>query len=194
MSQEVMKPDGGFLLSLPGRVPVKRILKPVTYVLAAIYFLVDAIVMTIAKPISDWMARHLQLKRLRRWIRSLPPYPSLALFSVPVILLEPVKPVAAYLVATGQFVGGAATLLLGELLKLVLVERLFDLTRDKLLRIPAFAWAYARFSEAKAWLQATEAWRAIRALSQRARDYLAHVRSRRSAAFGKPAISRESGR
>ena len=79
--------------------------------------------------------------------------PSLALFSVPVIILEPVKPVAAYLAATGQMVSSVVTLIVGELLKLVLVERLFSLTRDKLMKIPAFAWAYTKFREAKAWLK-----------------------------------------
>jgi hypothetical protein len=119
---------------------VNRILNVITYVLAAIYFLVDAVFMAVAKPISNWFANHLALRKLRAWIRSLPPYPSLALFSVPVIILEPVKPVAAYLAATGQFLSSIATLITGELLKLVLVERLFSLTRDKLMKIPAFAW------------------------------------------------------
>jgi hypothetical protein len=129
-------------LNLPGELAVKRILKPVTYVLAALYFLVDAAFMAIAKPDSDWLARHVVLRRLRTWIRSLRPYPSLALFSVPVIILEPIKPVAAYLAATGQMMSSVVTLIVGELLKLVLVERLFSLTRDKLMKIPAFLWAY----------------------------------------------------
>ena len=64
---------------------MKRILKPVTYVLAALYFLVDAAFMAIVKPISDWLARHVVLRRLRAWIKSLRPFPSLALFSVPVL-------------------------------------------------------------------------------------------------------------
>ena len=58
---------------------MRRILKPVTYILAALYFLVDAAFMAIAKPISDWLAGHVVLRRLRAWIRSLRPYPSLAL-------------------------------------------------------------------------------------------------------------------
>ena len=173
---------------------MKRILKPVTYILAAIYFLVDAVFMAVARPISRWIGRHLELKRLRGWIRSLPPYPSLALFSVPVIVLEPIKPVAAYLAATGQVLGGAATFVVGELLKLVLVERLFDLTRDKLMKIPAFAWVYGKFTEAKAWLQATEAWRAIRALSRTARDYVRQARARLVGGFSKLAIFRNSAR
>src|SRR3569832_2743166 len=126
--------------------------------------------MAVVLPIARWLARQFEFKRLRAWIKSLPPYPSLALFSVPVIILEPVKPVAAYLTATGQVLSGAVTFIVGELLKLVLVERLFHLTRDKLMRIPAFAWAYGKYAAAKAWLQKTEAWRAIRAVSRAVRD------------------------
>ena len=166
-----------------GELALKRILKPVTYILAALYFLVDAAFMAIAKPISDWLAGHVVLGRLRAWIRSLQPYPSLALFSVPVIMLEPVKPVAAYLAATGQMVSSVMTLIIGELLKLVLVERLFSLTRDKLMKIPAFAWAYTKFSEAKAWLEATEAWQAIRAISKAARQYLTDMKKSAAVAF-----------
>ena len=75
---------------------MKRILKPVTYILAAIYFLVDAVFMAVARPMARWIGRHFEFKWLRTWIRSLSPYPSLALFSVPVIILEPIKPVAAH--------------------------------------------------------------------------------------------------
>jgi len=155
---------------------VNRILKSVTYVLAAAYFVVDVAFIAVAKPVSNWIARHLVLRKLGAWIRSLRPYPSLALFSVPVIILEPVKPVAAYLAATGRIVSSVLTLIGGELLKLVLVERLFSLTRDKLMKIPAFAWAYGKFRQVKAWLEATEAWRAIRSLSRAARNYVAQMK------------------
>ncbi|WP_441236949.1 hypothetical protein [Bradyrhizobium sp. 930_D9_N1_4] len=164
---------------------MKRILEPVTYILAAVYFVVDAIFMAVAAPISRWLGRYLEFKRVRAWIRSLPPYASLALFSVPVIILEPVKPVAAYLAATGQVVSGAATLIVGELLKLVLVERLFHLTRDKLMKIPAFAWAYGKFAAVRAWLQATEAWRAVRALSRSVRDTVVWARARLVGSFSR---------
>jgi hypothetical protein len=51
--------------------------------------------------------------------------------------------------ATGQIVNSVLTLIVGELLKLVLVERLFSLTRAKLMKIPTFAWAYGKFRQAK---------------------------------------------
>lgn len=170
---------------------MKRILKPITYVLAVIYFLADAVFMAVASPIARWIGRHFEFERLRAWIRSLPPYPSLALFSVPVIILEPIKPVAAYLAATGQVLSGAATFIVGELLKLVLVERLFHLTRDKLMRIPAFAWSYGKFAEVRAWLQATEAWRAVRAFSRAAMAIVARAKARLVGSFSKLATSRE---
>jgi len=170
---------------------VKRMLKPITYLLAAIYFLVDAVFMAVARPISRWLGRHFEFRRLRAWIRSLSPYPSLALFSVPVIVLEPIKPVAAYLAATGQVLSGVVTFIIGELLKLVLVERLFHLTRDKLMRIPAFAWAYGKFVEVRAWLQATEAWRVVRAMSFAARSYVAQAMVRLIGGFSRLVTSRE---
>jgi hypothetical protein len=72
--------------------------------------------------------------------------------------------------------GSALTLIIGELLKLVLVERLFSLTRDKLMKIPKFAWAYGKFRQAKAWLEATQAWQTMRSLGRAARDYVAHLK------------------
>jgi hypothetical protein len=163
---------------------VRRILRPVTYVLAAVYFLVDAAFVTLARPVSNWIAKHLVLRKLRAWIRSLRPYPSLALFSVPVIILEPIKPIAAYLAATGQFVSSVVTLIAGELLKLVLVERLFSLTRDKLMKIPAFAWSYGRLQDAKAWLEATEVWQTMRAAGIAVRNYVAQMRASRTVPSG----------
>jgi hypothetical protein len=86
---------------------------------------------------------------------------------------------------------GAVTFIVGELLKLVLVERLFHLTRDKLMRIPAFAWAYGKFTEVRAWLQATEAWRAVRALGRVVRDTIARARARLVGGFSSPVTSRD---
>ena len=164
--------------------PVKRILTPVIYVLATAYFLVDVVFMAIARPVADWCANHRVFVRLRSWIASLRPYPALALLAVPFILLEPIKPLAAYLGATGHLRTALIILIIGELLKLVLVERLFYMTRDRLMSIPAFAWAYAKFRRVKDWLEATDAWRTARRLGKLAvdtsRSYVAEFRSSRT--------------
>ncbi len=166
---------------------MKRILTPIAYVIAAIYFCVDLFFAGIAVPISEWVARHFALRTLRAWICSLPPYPCLALFSVPVILLEPVKFLSAYMAATGKLIAAAATLILAELLKLVLIERLFDLTREKLMRIPAFSWIYAHYLEARAWILRLEALQAIRSMS---RSIYRHIKIWRSAANRRLAVGR----
>lgn len=181
-SPVLARPFNVQLTIVPGLVPrvgaVKRILKVLTYIAAGLYLLVDAIFMMLAKPIADWIAEHVALRRLRDWIKSLPPYPSLALFFVPVIVLEPIKPIAAYLAATGQFLSGAVTFIIGELLKLVLVERLFNLTREKLMRIPTFARLYEMYSQAIAWLKETEAWRTVQSLVKNARDFFRPIGAR----------------
>lgn len=139
---------------------MKRILKSAVFVLATVYFIVDAVFLTIATPLARWMARQRIFVRFRKWIGSLGPYPSLALFAVPLIVLEPVKPVAAYLIATGRLALGIMTLVVGELLKLVVVERLFKLCRRKLLKIPLFAWGYGYWRQGVDWLVSMKAWQA----------------------------------
>jgi hypothetical protein len=165
---------------------VNRILKPFVVVLSVIYFLADAIFITVAKPLADWMAARWVFARLRAWIASLRPYPTLALFAVPVILLEPVKPVAAYFTATGRVASGLAILVVGEILKLVLVERLFSISRDKLMSIPAFAWAYGKYGLAKDWLQSTEAWQRVRRWSRITRLAIRNTIAEPNASSGLP--------
>jgi hypothetical protein len=159
---------------IPRRIHVNRILKPSVVLLAAIYFLVDAVFMSVARPLANWIEKHWVLKRLRGWIASLRPYPTLALFAVPLIILEPVKPVAAYLAATDQVAWGMTVLVVGEILKLVLVERLFSISRDKLMSIPAFAWCYGKYRLAKDWLESTEVWQMVRRWSRVARVAIRH--------------------
>jgi hypothetical protein len=150
------------VFGLPENQTLKRILKPIVFVVAAIYFLVDAVVLTLARPIARWLAGHWVLNRLRTWIVSLRPYPTLALFMVPVLILEPVKPVAAYLTASGHVADGLTLLLVGELLKLVLIERLFCISRDKLMSIAAFAWCYDRLRQARKWVDSFGVWQLAR--------------------------------
>jgi hypothetical protein len=165
---------------------VNRIIKPFVVVLAAIWFLADAIFSTIARPLARWLEEHWVLFRLRAWIRSLRPYPALALFAVPLLILEPVKPVAAYLAATGHVRSGLSVLVVGEILKLVLIERLFSLNRDKLLSIRAFAWAYGKYRLVMDRLESIEAWQMVRRWSRIARASIRRSLAQFKASSGLP--------
>ena len=94
---------------------MSRIFKPLVFLVAGIYFLVDAAFWTFAKPVIRRLANHWIFDSLRTWVMSLGPYPTLALFVVPVLVLEPAKPVAAYLTATGHVVSGLIVLGVAEL-------------------------------------------------------------------------------
>jgi hypothetical protein len=137
---------------------MNRALKPLTYVLAGLYFAVDLLFAAFAKPVADWLARRQIFEGLRNWIVSLRPYPSLLLFAVPIILLEPVKPASLYFASSGHLALGATVFVVGEILKLVIIERLFSLLRDKLMSVPAFAWSYGNYLLAKEWATSLEAW------------------------------------
>src|SRR4051812_10487042 len=124
------------------RQTLRRIVSPIVTVVAILYFLIDALFLPIVRSLVARLARLSVFVGLARWIQALGPYPTLALFVVPVVLLEPVKPVGFYLIGTGRFTRGALVLAVGEIVKITLVERLFHMSRDKLMTIPAFAWCY----------------------------------------------------
>jgi hypothetical protein len=138
------------------------------FIAATAYFLVDGIFSYVTRPITEWLGKLKILERVRRWITSLRPYPSLALFAVPVILLEPAKPLSAYLLGTGHFFAGAVVFIAAEVIKLTVVERLFLLNKEKLLSIPAFGWAYQYWRRMMDLVESLEVWKASRRMIARA--------------------------
>jgi hypothetical protein len=145
-----------------------RIWKTPVLVLATVYFVLDGLFSYVTRPITAWISKKQIFERTRRWIVSLRPYPSLALFAVPVIILEPAKPLAGYLAATGHFFAGAMTFIAAEVLKLSFVERLFQLNRNKLLSIPAFAAGYKYWRRMMDVVESLEVRKASRRLASNA--------------------------
>jgi len=139
-----------------------KILRPVIWVLAIAYFLVDALFISLLKPLERWLERVASLRRITAWIRSLGPYSSLFLFIVPLVVLEPVKPTALYLMGIGQWYAGLLVLVVGEALKILVLERLFHLTRPKLMSFRVFAWAYDWLIQIFAYLRSFEVWKSAR--------------------------------
>jgi hypothetical protein len=141
---------------------VKRLLEPLVIVGAALYFLIDALVLSIIRPLLRRISRLPIFQFIGSWIASLGPFTTLTLFVVPVLVLEPVKPVGVYLIATGHPVSGVLIIAIGEVLKVTIVERIFHIGRDKLMRITLFAWAYNVVVGWLDWLQALPPWQATK--------------------------------
>jgi hypothetical protein len=163
----------------PGR--IAKAFKPIVVVFAALYFLIDAIFFSLIRPLGTWLSKLPIFRWVGRWIRSLGPYPTLALFALPLIVLEPVKPVGLYLIASGNVIDGTVLIGVGEIAKITIVERIFHAGRDKLMTIPAFAWSYERVMSLRAYLETLAVWQAMlkagRAIKETARRILAFAKN-----------------
>jgi hypothetical protein len=141
-----------------------RVWNAPVFILATVYFIVDGLFSHVTRPVTTWLAKKKLFEQVRLWVVSLGRYQSLALFAVPVVILEPAKPLAAYLLGTGHFFAGAVTFITAEVIKLTLVERLFQLSRKKLLSIPTFAWGYKYWRRMMDVIESLEVWKAARKL------------------------------
>ena len=152
---------------------------------ATVYFIMDGIFTYVTRPIAVWLSKKKLFEVLRRWVTSFGPYGSLALFAVPVLMLEPAKPLSGYLLATGHFFYGALVFITAEVLKLTVVERLFHLNKKKLLSIRVFAWGYGYWRWMMNLVESSKAWRVSRSFFYKTVDLLRsvwlRVRSGRSA-------------
>src|ERR1700676_5082057 len=144
-----------------------RVWNTPVFVIGTVYFVVDGIFSYVTRPITVWLPQKQLLEGARLWITSLRPYPSLALFAVPVMILEPAKPLSGYLIGIGHFFAGAVTFITAEVLKLTVVERLFHLNKKKLLSIPAFAWGYRYWRHVMDVVESLEVWKFSRQLAHR---------------------------
>ena len=144
------------------RTILKTILEPFVIVVAAVYFVIDALALSILKPLLRKIANLKVFKFIAPWIASLGPYSTLALFVVPLVLLEPIKPFSAYFIASGHITFGVLVLIIGEILKITIVERIFHIGRNKLMTIKVFAWIYNFTFGWLTWLQALPAWQSVK--------------------------------
>jgi hypothetical protein len=163
------------------RATIRRIVSPAVSAAAVVYFVIDAVFLGVLKPFLNWLGRRPVLIRLGGWIAALGPYPSLLLLGIPVVILEPLKPLGFYVIATGHPVQGSAILAGAEVAKIVVVERLFRISRNKLLTIGWFAWGYRLVTGWLARLRAFPSWQAVaRAgnhIKARAQEVIRWIRS-----------------
>ena len=120
----------------------RRILTLPLVALATLLVLLDDLFRSIVKPAAAWLAGLKPFRRLEALIASLPPYPTLALFLIPMAVIWPIKLYALYLIGLGHVGQGTAAFVVAKIVGVGLAERLFAISRDKLLSIGWFAKAY----------------------------------------------------
>ncbi len=131
------------------------------------------------KPLSEALAQLARLRpiaALEGLVMRLPPYPALAVFALPTVLLFPLKLVALWLIAKGQIVAATVLFAGAKVAGTALLARIFQLTQPALMRLWWFAWTYSVFVPWKealvARVKATPVWQGAKALMARAKSWV----------------------
>jgi hypothetical protein len=165
---------GPVLIQFVGKMPVLRyyLIRPIVYGVGIAYLLVDALVLSFIRPLGRRLMQLAIFQHLQRWIDGLNRYAALALFLIPLALLEPVKPVSVYMIAHKKHLLGLIILVGGELLKVTLLERIFSMTKPQLMTFKWFAWCYGRWTVFVARLKLSTACVAVKRQSQDAQKWI----------------------
>jgi hypothetical protein len=138
-----------------------RVLRRLTralWILLALVFLFEAWLWSHLAPVVAWVVDRIAWRELKARtaaaIEHLPPYPTLLVFLVPVILLLPIKFLGLWMLAHGSWAGAMATLALAKIVSMGVTAFIFDVTKPKLMQLPWFARIYDLVVRGLAWAHA----------------------------------------
>lgn len=147
------------------------ILSAPLFAIAVVWVVVNELFRAVVVPAVNGLVRLRPLQRLEAFIAALPPYAILALFVIPLAVIEPFKIYGLYLIGSGHVIMGVLAFVAAKVVGVGLAERLFAIGRDKLLSIGWFKRIYDKCIAIKdavhAYLVTTRFWPAfVRALEQ----------------------------
>lgn len=151
---------------------MRRVLQPLWFMLALI-FLVEAWLWDHLEPVVARVVGLIPLRAFKQWcaakVAGLSPYPSLAVFIAPlVVLLVPLKFAEVYLLTHHLWISAVILIVASKFIGMGVLAFSFDVTRDKLLQIGWFRALYALLVD----------------IRQRAHDFVAPVMQRIKALVG----------
>jgi len=98
------------------------------------------------------LARSAIIRSLERRIRELSPYPALALFTLPILVIYPLKALALFALGRGYITSGIAAFVMAKLLATAVFARLYQLTEPALLHFVWVRQGRDRFLAARAYI------------------------------------------
>lgn len=124
---------------------MRRLLRPL-WILLALIFLLEAWLWDRVEPIISRVVALIPLPAFKKWLAAqidhLSPGATLIVFAVPLVALFPLSLVEAWLLAHKYFVSATILIVFQKVLGVGLIAFVFDLTRDKLLRMDWFRRLY----------------------------------------------------
>jgi hypothetical protein len=128
-----------------------------------IYLLIDLIFLSIMRPLRRRLLALPWLRNFRAKLGSLNRYFALFLLLVPWLILEPLKPVSIILFTHKHHLSATLLMIGGEVIKLTLLEQIFEVTKPKLLTFGWFAWGYGKWRENVNYIHSLTVWRLVQA-------------------------------
>ncbi len=157
---------------------IKRLTRPFLLLLAA-GFLFEAWLWDKLTEAGHWLRGCIPFQAFKRWVATIiariPAWAALLLFAIPVIIVQPLKFAALWLMVQGHVVLGLLGFVAIKIVGFGTMAFLFDLTRDKLMTFGWFAWLYQRVL----WLRA----KASAFIAPYTRGLKAHVTALKLAVF-----------
>jgi hypothetical protein len=130
--------------------------------LVAVFVILDEIARPIYGPVSRWFSSLTLVHRAESFIAGLPPYVVLAILGVPVVGVEPLKLLGLLWLSSGRWVSGLALLGVAYGASFLIVERIYDAGRDKLMQIGWFCVAMGFVTSVRNklvnWAKGTAVW------------------------------------
>ena len=134
-----------------------RALKRVTLLLLATIFLIEAWLWDHVEPIVARLVALIPLRRLKEavatWVETLSPAATLIVFAVPVIALFPLKVVGIWLLAHHHWFAALGIAAFAKITGVGVSAFLFDVTREKLLRMGWFRQIYDSVMSLRRWAE-----------------------------------------
>ena len=133
---------------------MRKILRPLWFTLAVI-FLAEAWLWHRLVALGHWLVRLLPFEPFKRavarFIAILPPWATLIVFVLPILIIEPFKLVAIYFLTHGHLLLGILGFIAAKIVAFAIIAFLFELCRDKLMQMAWFRRFYALFVRATDW-------------------------------------------
>jgi hypothetical protein len=152
---------------------VRRILRVLAELVVGLYVVADGLVAPLFRPVMRFLSSLGLIRRIERWIVSLPPYVILVLLVVPFGIAELTKVYAVFLMGTGHFKTGFTIFVGAYVVSVLVCERTFHAGKPQLMTIGWFAtlfnWLIAVKEHILAWFRTTEVWRLAAEFKQKAR-------------------------
>lgn len=124
---------------------LRRLTRPF-WLLAALVFLFEAWLWDRLTELGHWIRDRLPFEAFKAWVarcvERMPPWGALLLFLIPVVIVQPMKLAALWLMTHGHVLLGAAGFVAIKIVGFGLVAFLFDLTREKLMTFRWFVRTY----------------------------------------------------